>query len=197
MITFWGFSRQENHSWLFSVKHLQLISKNIFTAQKSFPLQISSVNVTKSAVSCDLIIFTEEILNGKLHFLCSDNWETSRYENCKIMRKTQITLVSLFGLCFRIIVPKMLTFKVPLPLKTSLMVTYNETLAFTAKEYVVEQGMNILKAWEKHKLLWPYPSSFCFGEIASKLVSFPDFYLCNNPWWLLSMKHPHSLVQNV
>ena len=34
----------------------------------SFPLRISSVNVTKSAV---LVSFTEETLNGKLHFLCS------------------------------------------------------------------------------------------------------------------------------
>ena len=32
-------------------------------------LRISSVNVTKSAV--DLVTFTEEILNGKLHLLCS------------------------------------------------------------------------------------------------------------------------------
>ena len=31
----------------------------------SFPLRISSVNVTKSG---NLVIFTEEILNGKLHF---------------------------------------------------------------------------------------------------------------------------------
>ena len=29
---------------------------------------ISSVNVTKSTVSSDLVTFTEEILNGKLHF---------------------------------------------------------------------------------------------------------------------------------
>ena len=34
----------------------------------SFPLRISSVNVTKSAFSCR---FTEEILYGKLHFFCS------------------------------------------------------------------------------------------------------------------------------
>ena len=27
--------------------------------------------MTKSAVSADLVTFTEEILNGKLHFLCS------------------------------------------------------------------------------------------------------------------------------
>ena len=39
---------------------------DFFTLHKkwSFPLKISSVNVTKSA-------FTDEILNGKLHFLCS------------------------------------------------------------------------------------------------------------------------------
>ena len=37
------------------------------TAQKmKFPLRISSVSVTKS-----LVTFNEEILNGKLHFLCS------------------------------------------------------------------------------------------------------------------------------
>ena len=36
------------------------------TKKWSFPLRISSVNVTS-----DLVTFTEEILNGKLHFLCS------------------------------------------------------------------------------------------------------------------------------
>ena len=39
--------------------------------KKSFLLKISSVNVTKSSVSCDLVTFTEDILNGKLHFLWS------------------------------------------------------------------------------------------------------------------------------
>ena len=38
----------------------------------TFPLRISLVNVTKSAVSCDLVTFTGEILNGKLLILCSD-----------------------------------------------------------------------------------------------------------------------------
>ena len=37
----------------------------------SFPLKISSVNVTKFTVSCGFVTFTEEILNEKLHFLCS------------------------------------------------------------------------------------------------------------------------------
>ena len=43
-----------------------------FTLRKklSFPLRIPSVNPTKSAVSTDLVTFTEEILNGKIHFLC-------------------------------------------------------------------------------------------------------------------------------
>ena len=39
----------------------------------SFALGISSVNVTKSQESADLVKFTEEILNGKLNFLCSVN----------------------------------------------------------------------------------------------------------------------------
>ena len=46
------------------------------TAQKwRFPLRISSVNMTKSGGSADLVTFTEDILSGKLHyfFLCSVN----------------------------------------------------------------------------------------------------------------------------
>ena len=45
------------------------------TAQQMiFPLKISSVNVTNSAVSsvsCGFVTFTEKIRNRKLHFLCS------------------------------------------------------------------------------------------------------------------------------
>ena len=37
----------------------------------SFPLRISSVNVTKSAENCGFGHINEEILNGKLHFVCS------------------------------------------------------------------------------------------------------------------------------
>ena len=51
----------------------------------SFPLRISSVNVTKSAVLCT---FTEEILNGKLHFcavipLCLSSTPICRKEQGK------------------------------------------------------------------------------------------------------------------
>ena len=46
-------------------------NKKTYTAKKiwSFPLRISSINVTKFTVSC--VTFTEEILDEKLHFLCS------------------------------------------------------------------------------------------------------------------------------
>ena len=47
------------------------IMRTSLNKSESFPLRVSSVNVTKSAFSLDLATFTEEILNGKLHFLCS------------------------------------------------------------------------------------------------------------------------------
>ena len=47
------------------------------TAQKSFQLTVSSVNVTKSAVSCGFVTFTKETLNGKLYSLCSVIWVPS------------------------------------------------------------------------------------------------------------------------
>ena len=37
----------------------------------SFPFRISSINVTKSAVSCGFDHIYQKILSGKLHFLCS------------------------------------------------------------------------------------------------------------------------------
>ena len=55
------------HSLFFTSLHISLNKK------WSFPLRISSVNVTKSAVSCRFT-FTEDIFNGKLHFLCSVFW---------------------------------------------------------------------------------------------------------------------------
>ena len=30
--------------------------------------------ITTQKMKADLVAFTEEILNGKLHFLCSDTW---------------------------------------------------------------------------------------------------------------------------
>ena len=51
--------------------------RQLYTLHKkwSFSLRIFSVNVTKSAVSCGYGHIYEEIFNGKLHFLCSDNDE--------------------------------------------------------------------------------------------------------------------------
>ena len=37
----------------------------------SFSLKIYSINVTNPQFPADLVPFTEEILTGKLHFLCS------------------------------------------------------------------------------------------------------------------------------
>ena len=55
------------HSWFFTSLHTPLHK------EWSFPFKISSVNVTRSAVSCGFT-FTEEIFNGKRHFLCSVFW---------------------------------------------------------------------------------------------------------------------------
>ena len=46
--------------------------------KRKFSLRISSANVTKST-DADLAIFTEEIHNGKIHFLCSEMFKT--YDN--------------------------------------------------------------------------------------------------------------------
>ena len=50
------------------------IQKNLTLHEKwNFSLRISSVNLTKFAVSCRLVTFTEEILYRKLHLLCLIN----------------------------------------------------------------------------------------------------------------------------
>ena len=58
-------------AWVFVLYHTVAKIRNNYTLCKkwSFPLRISPVNVSKFA---DLDTFTGEILNGKLHFLCSD-----------------------------------------------------------------------------------------------------------------------------
>ena len=55
---------------VFIVAFKYLFTVLLFTLHKkwSFPLRISSVNVTKFT---DLVTFTEETFNGKLQFLCS------------------------------------------------------------------------------------------------------------------------------
>ena len=79
----WYFSR-----YLYSIQqtlnmilHSANTNSGIHIAQKkSFPLRISLVNVTKSQKTADLVMFIKEILNGKLHFLCSVIYQDkSRY----------------------------------------------------------------------------------------------------------------------
>ena len=55
----------------------------------SFPLRISSVNVLNPQFPADLVTFTEEILNGRLHFLCSEYWLnfTLIFEYCTLRQK--------------------------------------------------------------------------------------------------------------
>ena len=60
---------------IYTININRTLVQYVLHKKRSFPLRISSVNVTKSAVSCGFGHITEEILNGKLHFLCSD--ETS------------------------------------------------------------------------------------------------------------------------
>ena len=44
------------------------IQKSSLHKKRSFPLSISTVNVTKSPETADLVTFTGEIANGKFHF---------------------------------------------------------------------------------------------------------------------------------
>ena len=53
----------------FSVNIWAKVTQNTITTQNVFLLRISSTNVTKSAVSGDLVTFAEEVLSGKLLFL--------------------------------------------------------------------------------------------------------------------------------
>ena len=60
--------------FIFGDKFLTSLSKlvlEVLHKKWSFPLRVSSVYVTKSSVFY-LVTFTEEMLNGKLYFLCSE-----------------------------------------------------------------------------------------------------------------------------
>ena len=76
----WRFSAVLKIAYLFHVNlYLPIIdlrgwfSHNTLHKEWSFPLRISSVNAT------NLILFTEEFRNRKLHFLCSDMVRTSSF----------------------------------------------------------------------------------------------------------------------
>ena len=57
----------------------------------SFPLRISSVNVTKPKKTADLVIFTEQILSGKLHFLYSGLYLFFKNSSANYLQYSQLT----------------------------------------------------------------------------------------------------------
>ena len=63
------------HSKMPVLQHFLNFLRNstLFAIHKkwSFPLRISSVDVINTQETADLVTFTEEIFNGRLHFLCS------------------------------------------------------------------------------------------------------------------------------
>ena len=67
-------------SWKLHITDAFLVICETFFEKWSLPLRISSVNVNrKLQKTADLVTFTEEILNGKLHFLCSGEATMKRY----------------------------------------------------------------------------------------------------------------------
>ena len=64
------------------------------------------------------------------------------------------------SLCFRKLALKMLIFEILFPLEEPLVATFRKTRALTSKKYVLVQGMDLPKSYEKYRLLWLYSSVF-------------------------------------
>ena len=94
----------------------------------------------------------------------------------------------------RIKASKMLIFEVFLHLKEPLLATFNERSAITFKKYIAEQGINILKVSQKHKLFRSFLSVFAL--IASRML-FLRFFVLKRRCWPLSMKCVHLLPENM
>ena len=88
----------------------------------------------------------------------------------------------------------MLIFEVFLHLKEPLLATFNERSAITSKKYVAEQGINILKVSQKHKLFRSFLSVFAL--IASRML-FLRFFVLKRRCWPLSMKCVQLLPENM
>ena len=77
-----GQTNSFHKTWFTCVKEIKL------TVHKkwSFPLRISSVNWPNPQFPADLVIFTEEIPNRKLHFLCiiSKYLDIRKFTKCKM-----------------------------------------------------------------------------------------------------------------
>ena len=123
-----------------------VMTQNTLHKKWSFLSRISSVNVTNPQFPVDLVIFTGEILNGKLHFL---------YSNSKFLNLRRIwLLIPLFE------ISKMyLIFDVFNLLKLQM-------LSFNQKKYWIFGSERFLYIWLKHsdicssKLDWQYLCRF-------------------------------------
>ena len=85
MLKEYFFVKIKKHFTLIKIPFAQTLSRNdsysprsALYKNKSFPLRISAVSVTKPQFPADVVTFTEEILNGKLHFLCSGDHSPNR-----------------------------------------------------------------------------------------------------------------------
>ena len=81
-------------------------------------------------------------------------------EHSKIIKKHKLLLRCTPSFCFRIIASKMLIFRICLPLKEPLVVTFGETRAQTSRKCVAVQGMILTKSSKKHKVLWLHSPIF-------------------------------------
>ena len=71
-----------------SFERISATTKCLITAQKmKFSIKFSA----------DLVTFTEEILNGKLHFLCSDNSSQDEFLLEYFKRKYLYNIMLVFG----------------------------------------------------------------------------------------------------
>ena len=81
--------QQLNYVYLFSTFTHFTAFLGISLDKKCFPLKISSVNVARSVGNSGFVTFTEEILNGKLHFLCSSCCSKSKDKHNSKQQQTE------------------------------------------------------------------------------------------------------------
>ena len=71
--------------------------KRITTQKMKFSIRISSVIVDKSAPA-DLLTFTEEILDGKLHFLCNEHFSPMSHFYTPWKRQKSVLMIPMLTL---------------------------------------------------------------------------------------------------
>ena len=100
------------------------------------------------------------------HKICS--W--TRYSDAKLIKNIWHFLVTLFRFCFRKITSKY-KFSMFLPLRDTLVATFNETRAPTSRKYVAEQGI-VMPNWSKRCQTFWLHSSVLALEKQLKNLSF-------------------------